>query len=79
MAENRFTFIGSKLFAKIMSRGHNLLLAANRYEIMWSISQDENNDIVKVYKSLLDLILYVPSTIFLLNRDGSSWTEPVLS
>ena len=28
---------------------------------------------------LFDLILYVPSTIFQLNRDGSSWAEPVLS
>ena len=28
---------------------------------------------------LFDLILYVPSTIFQLNRDGSSWLEPVLS
>ena len=27
---------------------------------------------------LFDLILYVPSTIFQLNRDGSSWVEPVL-
>ena len=26
-----------------------------------------------------DLILYVLSTIFQLNRDGSSWVEPVLS
>ena len=25
------------------------------------------------------LILYVPSTIFQLNREGSSWVEPVLS
>ena len=24
-------------------------------------------------------ILYVPSTIFQLNRDGSSWVEPVLN
>ena len=30
-------------------------------------------------KPLFDLILYVPSTIFQLNRDGSSWVEPVLS
>ena len=30
-------------------------------------------------KQLLDLILYVPSTVFQLNRDGSSWVEPVLS
>ena len=28
---------------------------------------------------LFDLTLYVPSTIFQLNRDGSSWVEPVLS
>ena len=28
---------------------------------------------------LFDLILYVPSTIFQLNRDKSSWVEPVLS
>ena len=28
---------------------------------------------------LSDLILYVPSTIFQLNRDGSSWVEQVLS
>ena len=28
---------------------------------------------------LFYLILYVPSTIFQLNRDGSSWVEPVLS
>ena len=29
--------------------------------------------------SLFNLILYVPSTIFQLNRDWSSWVEPVLS
>ena len=28
---------------------------------------------------LFDLILYVSSTIFQLNRDRSSWVEPVLS
>ena len=28
---------------------------------------------------LFDLILYVPSTIFQLSWDGSSWVEPVLS
>ena len=32
-----------------------------------------------IYCILFDLILYVPSTIFQLNRDGSSWVEPVLS
>ena len=28
---------------------------------------------------LFDLILYVPSTIFQLYKDWSSWVEPVLS
>ena len=28
---------------------------------------------------LFDLIIYVQSTIFQLNRDKSSWVEPVLS
>ena len=28
---------------------------------------------------MFDLILYIPSTIFQLNRDGSSWVEPVQS
>ena len=28
---------------------------------------------------MFDLILYVPSTIFQVCRDGSSWVEPVLS
>ena len=28
---------------------------------------------------LFDLFLSIPSTIFQLNRDGSSWVEPVLS
>ena len=32
-----------------------------------------------VWFFLFDFILYVPSTIFQLNRDGSSWVEPVLS
>ena len=32
-----------------------------------------------LYVCLFDFILYVPSTIFQLYRDGSSWVEPVLS
>ena len=32
-----------------------------------------------LFVCLFDLILYVPSTILQLNRDGSSWVEPVLS
>ena len=33
----------------------------------------------QLYFCLFDLILYVPSTIFQLYRDGSPWVEPVLS
>ena len=32
-----------------------------------------------LFRCLFDLILYVPSTIFQLNKDESSWVEPVLS
>ena len=32
-----------------------------------------------LFVCLFDLILYVPSTIFQLCRDGSSWVKPVLS
>ena len=32
-----------------------------------------------MFVCLFNLILYIPSTIFQLNRDGSSWVEPVLS
>ena len=31
-----------------------------------------------LFVCFFDLILNVPSTIFQLNRDGSSWVEPVL-
>ena len=34
---------------------------------------------MSAYVLLYLLILYVPSTLFQLNRDGSSWVEPVLS
>ena len=40
--------------------------------VMWHIK-------LKGVICLFDLILYVPSTIFQLNRDGSSWVKPVLS
>ena len=35
--------------------------------------------LVFLFFFLFDLIIYVPSTIFQLNRDGSFWIEPVLS
>ena len=43
-------------------------------------SQTQCNFVVQfLFVCLFDLILHVPSTIFQLNRDGSSWIEPVLS
>ena len=38
-----------------------------------------NIALVCLFVCLFDLILYVPSTIFQLYRDGSTWVEPVLS
>ena len=35
--------------------------------------------VICLFVCLFSLILYVPSTISQLNRDGSSWDEPVLS
>ena len=32
-----------------------------------------------MFVCLFDLIFYVTSNIFQLNKDGSSWVEPVLS
>ena len=40
-------------------------------------AQKDMND--SWFVCLFDLILYVPSTIFQLNKDGTSWVEPVLS
>ena len=34
---------------------------------------------MSITPGMFDLILFVPSTIFQLNRDGPSWVEPVLS
>ena len=38
-----------------------------------------NAQTVSISVLFVCLILYVPSTIFQLCRDGSSWVEPVLS
>ena len=45
------------------------------------MSNPENFHPCDMYSQIpnTDLILYVPSTIFQLCKDGSSWVEPVLS
>ena len=40
-------------------------------------SQQPITNVLFCFVCLIDLILYVPSTIFQLNRDGSFWVEPV--
>ena len=46
------------------------------------INSQSSDNSAKLFSALIvlfDLILYVPSKIFQLNRDDSSWVEPVLS
>ena len=43
------------------------------------LTLDQDLKVPTWFVCLFGLILYVPSTIFQLNRDGSSWVEPVLS
>ena len=57
------TVRSSKLLAKLELEELDLVLREGRHHCFF----------------LFDLILYVPSTIFQFNRDGSSWVEPVLS
>ena len=51
-------------------------------ERMWERTENVGSDLdlslIVFLVCLFDLILNVPSTIFQLNRDGSSWVEPVL-
>ena len=56
---------------RIDGKGNDLL-----YRALCSLSCESGQE---QQLCLFDLILYVPSTIFKLNRDGSSWVEPVLS
>ena len=48
-------------------------------KVQFNMKKRNDNLFVCLFVCLFDLILYVPSTIFQLNRDGSSWVEPVLS
>ena len=55
--------------------GHGLIMCLMFFI---AIACVDFNDLISGF-CLFNLILYVPSTIFQLNRDGSSWVEPVLS
>ena len=49
--------------------------------LLWKILKMSDLRNARLYwvNVLFGLILYVPSTIFQLNRDGFSWVEPILS
>ena len=49
----------------------------NHHQLRWTTRSYNLRN--KLIFCLFNLILYVPSTIFQLNRDRSSWVEPILS
>ena len=51
----------------------SLSYAYSNYVKVWGIISLNFDNVLKF--CLFHLILYVPSTIFQLNRDGSSWVE----
>ena len=62
----------------MMSRGENLIVKQTGIEIQKEpVVMNEEKYVFVLF--LFDLIPYVPSKIFQLRRDGSSWVEPVLS
>ena len=78
---NTFLFLFLNKMLGIRTGTHKILLRiANRGDLFGS----QGSSTVLTHKQhlviiLFDLILYVPSTIFQLYRDMSSWVEPVLS
>ena len=55
-------------------------LKLNKHYLGKQLEKALGDNINNLYDAcFFDLILYIPSTIFQLNRDGSSWAEPVLS
>ena len=66
-------------FQKNASRQSLLSAKDALYNAVWLDCSPSDKSSLQSHNDLFDLILYVPSTIFQLNRDGSSWVEPVLS
>ena len=64
-----------------MANSLTLLASLKKTQISLDIRPDlsKYSNEAFVLFCLFDLFLYVPSKIFQLNRDGSSWVEPVLS
>ena len=55
------------------------MINSGPYKINMMNTDDDDDDDDDDDFCLFDLFLYVPSTIFQLNRDRSSWVDPVLS
>ena len=66
-----------------LAQGHNAVMPVRLKPMPLSLESSALptflKDLARGLFVLFDLILYVPSAIFQLNRDGSSWVEPVLS
>ena len=66
-------------------KGTQLCFAVGMNEMLRALkfysetNKEHHNSSGSIFVCLFDLIFYVSSTIFQLNRDGSSWVEPVLS
>ena len=58
--------------------GETLLLCPYSTQTKNPLNHQESMN-VRIHGELFDLILYVSSTIFQLNRDGYSWVETVLN
>ena len=55
----------------------NLIKSIVTNQVRFKVNKYSNRE--SYFAFLFDLILYVTSTIFQLNRDGSSWVEPEVS
>ena len=63
----------------VESNGHSGFRGENVWKMLTSNNGRTTNDRrLSHWFDLIDLFFYVPSTIFQLYRDGSSWIEPVL-
>ena len=69
------------LVSTVIAMDQPTVIKVLEYHLNWFEATGFTDKQVKTGFSLIlfDLILYVPSTIFQLNRNGSSWVESVLS
>ena len=76
---SQFYMYLAEIETKLLHHYCRLFISDNKVHQVKQAQIVQATAISDVFVCLLDLILYVPSTIFQLNRDRSSWVEPVLS